>query len=792
MTDSLSRAAVIGAGTMGAGIASHLANAGIPVLLLDLPAPHGGDRSALARRAVERLRAASPPPFMHPDNAASITPGNVDDDLHRLAEVDWIAEAVVERIDDKRALYRRIDAVRRPGTAVSSNTSTLPLSMLLDGMPAAFRADFCITHFFNPVRYMRLLELVAGPDTRPELVAALTRLCDERLGKGVVACRDTPGFLANRVGVFALQVGLVEALAHGLGVEQADAIMGRPMGIPKTGLFGLYDLIGIDLMQDVVRSLAGALPPDDPFQEVAAGIPAVDALVRAGRTGNKSGAGFYRSRARDGEPVREALDLPSGEYHPARRAQPQAARAAERGGLRALVSHPDACGRFAARVLSRTLAYAASLLPEVTDRPQPVDEAMQLGYSWQRGPFEMIDELGAGWLRERLAADGRGVPPVLAVPGGARFYRVRDGALEQRDAAGRMVAVERPPGVIHLGDLRRTRARIAGNDAASLWDVGEGVACLAFHTKANALSPRSMEALADALERTARGHAALLLHGDGPHFSVGFDLGFVLDCIARRAWSALDEALRAFQDTCRGCRDAPVPVVGAAAGLALGGGYEVLAHCDAVQAHGNVTLGLVETLVGLVPAGGGCKELLRRWSEDAAGGDALEAGAREAFRLIATARTAGSPDEARPLRLLGARDRVSMNRDRLLAEARALALELAAGYAPPPPPVLRAPGAGAREAMLAMLERLRAEGVARPRAGGMTRLRAEGVPRPHDITVGHALARVLGGGEAGAGEALGEQRLLALEREAFLALAATPQTRARIEHMLEHGRALRN
>jgi len=761
---------------MGAGIASHLTNAGVPVVLLDVVPAHASDRSIVARSAVERLLRSSPPAFMHKDNAALITPGNVEDDLALLAEADWIAEAVVERIDVKRDLYRRIDAVRKPGSFVSSNTSTLPLSMLVDGMPQRFRADFCITHFFNPVRYMRLLELVAGEDTRAAVIETLSKFCDVRLGKGVVHCRDTPGFLGNRVGVFALQAGLVEARAHGLTVEQADAVMGRPMGIPKTGVFGLYDLIGIDLMQDVVESLKLPLPESDPFYEVAAGIPAVAALVGAGRTGNKGGAGFYRTREVDGEERREAIDLDSAQYRPALRPAVPAAEAGERFGLRALVEHPDACGRFAWRVLARTLSYAASLIPEVADTPLPVDEAMKLGYSWSQGPFEMIDELGPRWLRERLAAEGMVVPAILQAVGDGTFYRVRGEDIEQFSSAGQYVPMERAPGIVRLGDLKRTRQRMGGNAAASLWDVGDGVACLEFHTKANALSPDSMEALADALQRTARGHAALLVHNDAPHFSVGFNLEFVLECARTRAWNALDTALRDFQDACRGCTYAHIPVLAAPSGLALGGGFEVLVHCDATQAHSNTTLGLVETLVGVIPSGGGCKQMLHRWTTGAADADAAQAGALEVFKLIGMARTAVSPQEALPLRLLRDVDRVTMNRDRLLAESKAYALELARDYAPPAPPSFIALGQEGDDAMEAVLQDLVSRDIA----------------LPHDVVVSRALARVLCGGDAARGAPLGEDDLLALEREAFIALAATPETLDRVEHMLGRGRPLRN
>ena len=777
---SIRKVAVIGAGTMGGGIASHLANAGIDVLLYDVADEHGNDRSAHARSAIERMLQSAPPPLMHPDNATRITPCNLSDDLPLLANVDWIAEAIVERLEVKRDLYRRLDAVRKPGSFVSSNTSTLPLSLLTAEQSAAFRRDFCITHFFNPVRYMRLLELVRGPETRDEVINALAEFCDQRLGKGIVHCRDTPGFLANRVGVYALQVGLREAHRHGLRIEEADAIMGRPMGIPKTGVFGLYDLIGLDLMLDVVASLKMPLPASDPFYEVADGIKLVSTLVASGHNGNKSGAGFYRTRFDDGVRLREVIDLTSGEYREAERVTPAAARAAEQGGLRALVTYPDAGGRFAWDVLARTLSYAASLIPDVTDRPDSVDEAMKLGYSWSQGPFEMIDELGASWFAQRLREHELPVPAIVDTCGEQRFYSVRgDGEGASRiamhgDATYHPIA--RAPGVIRLCDLKARGPRILGNDAASLWHVGQDVACIEFHSKANALSPRSMAVIEESVALARGRFRALLVHNEAPHFSVGFNLEFALDASRRSAWSELDSALDAFQRACCALRDVPIPVVGAPSGLGLGGGYEVLVHCDRLQAHANINFGLVETLVGVVPSGGGCKEMLARWCQGAQTVEDAIPGAVETFKLIGMAKTASSPQLARSLRLMRDQDAVSMNRDRLLAQGRALALSLAEHYVAPPPPRFIALGDAGRVAMNAVLDPLVQKGVA----------------LAHDQVVSRALARVLCGGDAKSGTWVTEQHLLDLEREAFLTLAALPDTRARIEHMLRTGEALRN
>jgi len=772
----IKKAAVIGAGTMGSGIASHLANVGVPVVLLDVVPAGANDRNVVAEGAIKRLLKIQPPAFMQSANAELITPGNIEDHMALIADADWITEAVVERLDVKHALYEKIDAVRKPGAMVSSNTSTIPLSMLTAKMSDELKRDFCITHFFNPVRYMRLLELVAGPETRSSVTDTLSSFCDVKLGKGVVPCRDTPGFLGNRVGVYALQVAIVEAASLGLKVEEADALMGRPMGIPKTGVFGLYDLIGLDLMLDVASSLRSALPKHDAFHHVAAGIPLISRLINQGYTGNKSKSGFYRERNEDGERLRQAVDLKTGEYRPATRPHIDAAVDGETQGLRALVTHDDRFGRFAWRVLAKTLSYAAALIPEVAEDPLPVDEAMKLGYSWSKGPFEMIDDLGPAWFRKRIESEDMAVPEALRRVGDSNFYRASNDSFERFTFSGKYQKVARAPGVLRLGDLTRTQSAVAANDAASLWDVGDGVACVEFHTKANALGPDSMALIVEALDIVNDNFQALLFHNEAPHFSVGFNLEFALAAAKGKAWSRLDGALDAFQSACLACRYAPFPVIAAPAGLALGGGFEVLLHCDALQAHANTNLGLVETLVGLVPSGGGCKQMLYRWTRDAKEINSALKGALEVFAIIGMGKTAASPLEAEPLRLFGPGDRFSMNRDRLLAEAKAWALEMAQDYVPPARPVFTAFGARGLDAMRAMLDELK----------------AKGVTTPHDLVLGGHLARVLCGGERKESEIMSEDDVLALEREAFIALCDTPATVARIEHMLTTGRPLRN
>ena len=774
MSNAIERVAVIGSGVMGGGIAAHLANAGASVLLLDVAAKEGSDRSAVARAAVDRLAKSRPPAFMHRRAARRIDAGNLDDDLPRVAEADWIVEAVVERLDVKRDLYARLDAVRRPGAIVSSNTSTIPLARLVEGASEGLRRDFAITHFFNPPRYMRLLEIVRGPETRPDLVERLRGFADRRLGKGVVECKDTPGFIANRIGVFWLQCALIEAIAAGLGVEQADAALGPAAGIPKTGVFGLLDLIGLDLMPHVAGSMDALLPPDDDLRRYMEVPEVLRRMVAGGYTGRKGKGGFYRLRREGGERIRESIDLATGEYHRSERVRLACVDAAKTGGLRALVEHDSEEGRYAWRVLSSVLAYTAALVPGISDDAADVDAAMRLGYNWQAGPFEMADRLGAGWLADRLRAEGRPVPPMLEAAREGGFYRETGGRVERLGAAGGYASLVRPSGTQRLADVKRGRAQVIGNDSASLWDAGRDVACLEFHTRMNTLDQGSLTLIGQAIELMPDRFAGLVIHNDGEHFSAGANLGEALFAIGAGAWDRLAGASALGQRTFKAMKYAPFPVVGAPSGMALGGGCEVLLHCDAIVAHAETYAGLVEAGVGLIPAWGGCKELLARYARQGPRGPMPPVS--RAFETVSLAKVSQSAHEARDMGILRREDTIVMNRDRVLAEAVDKVHALHSGYAPPEPPVFRLPGRSGQAALALAIGEF-------ARTGKAT---------PHDVVVATALARVLSGGNADPIDEVGEDAVLTLERETLLSLVRTPETQARIEHMLETGRPLRN
>lgn len=774
-TGTIRKIGVIGAGTMGAGIAAHAANAGVPVVLLDIVPNGANNRNALAEGAVAKLRRAEPAAFMHDGAARLIETGNLDDDLGKLADCDWIIEAVLERADIKQALYRRLDPVRRPGSAISSNTSTIALKVLTEGMSEAFRRDFLITHFFNPPRYMRLLEIVSGPDTSPETVTAVAGFADMALGKSVVRCEDSPGFIANRLGIYWLQLALIEAIDQGLTVEEADAIVGRPMGIPKTGVFGLMDLVGIDLGPQVNASMRGVLPKSDAFHAIDREVPLIGKMIAQGLTGRKGKGGFYRMDRSGGGRAMQAIDLTTGEYRAERKPVLPEVEAAGRD-LRALLGAPTKAGTYAFRVLARTIAYAATLIPEAAASVADIDEAMRLGYAWKWGPFELADKLGSAWLVEQLTAQGMTVPALLADAAGKTFYRVEGGKRQFLGRDGAYHDLKRAPGVVLLEDIKLVAKPVLRNGSASVWDIGDGVLCFEFISKSNSLDDKIIELFGKTIELVKQEYKALVIYNEGDNFSLGANLGLALFAANIAAWGEIDKMIAAGQQMLKALKYAPFPVVAAPAGMALGGGCEIVLHADAVQAHAETYLGLVECGVGLIPGWGGCGEMLARWKAEPKLPRGPMPASGKVFEGISTADVSKSAHQAMEKKFLRATDGISMNRDRLLADAKKRALAMVDGYAPPKPAEFVLPGPSGRAGLNAAAEGFHRRGLA----------------TSHDLIVADALAEVLSGGDTDIIDIVPEQTLLDLERRAFMRLARTRPTLARIEHTLETGKPLRN
>jgi 3-hydroxyacyl-CoA dehydrogenase len=705
-----------------------------------------------------------------------VTTGNIEDHIDLLADCDWVVEAVIERLDIKQSLYRKIDAVRKHGSLVSSNTSTIPLDHLTEGMPEEFAESFLITHFFNPPRYMRLLEIVKGEKTRDDAVQGLNDFCDRRLGKGVVDCKDTPGFIANRIGIYWIQTAILEAFRMGVSVETADAVIGKPVGIPKTGVFGLSDLVGLDLMPHLMQSMKATLPPEDPFFDVAEIPPLLERMIADGYTGRKGKGGFYRINREGGGKVKESIDLQSGEYRVSRKPSLESVSAAKLGP-RALLSHPDEGGRYAWRVLSKVLSYAASLVPQINDHIYAVDEAMRLGYAWKYGPFELLDRIGGAWFAERLRAEGMAVPPLLEAVGEGTFYRVENGTLQYFTTEGDYRDLPRPDGVMLLADIKQRSKPLVKNASAALWDIGDGVVCLEFTSKMNSMDPQIMGMIRKAIELVpAQGYKALVIYNEGTNFSAGANLGLLLYAANLAMWPEAEAMVKEGQDTYMALKYAPFPVVGAPSGMAIGGGCEILLHCDALQAHAETYVGLVEVGVGVIPGWGGCKELLTRWTVNKRRPGGPMPPVIKAFETISVATVAKSAAEAGDYLFLREGDGITMNRDRLLTDAKAKALGMVEGYAPPEPVEINLPGATAKVAMTMGVESF-------AKLGKVT---------PHDSVVAGELIEVLSGGDTDTTEPLTEADLLALELKHFMRLARHSDTLARMEHMLETGKPLRN
>jgi 3-hydroxyacyl-CoA dehydrogenase len=770
MPTEIRKVAVIGSGVMGSQIAAQVANAGKPVLLLDIVPKGAEDRNMLAKAAIEKMKKG---PFMHPSAAQFIEVGNTEDDLEKIKGCDWVLEAVLEDLKIKSDLYKRVDAIRAPGTIVSSNTSTIPLEHLIRGQSDAFAKDFMITHFFNPVRVMRLLELIIGPKTDPKSIALMSDFCDRALGKGVVPCNDTPGFIANRLGMFWLQSAVNAAMDLGLSVEEADAVCGKPMGIPGTGVFGLIDLIGLDLMPLIGKSLLSTLGPNDVYRRIYQEPELFAKMIADGYTGRKGKGGYYRmSKTDDGKKIKESINLETGAYALSNAPQIPTLDTAGKD-LRALCEANDKIGQFAWRVLSETLSYAFNLVPATVPDVTLVDEGMRLGYNWKFGPFELMDKLGADWIVARLKSEGRPVPEFLAKAAGKTYYRIQGGRREFLQLDGSYAPIKRGAGMIILSDLKLASQPVEKNSSASLWDIGDGVLCLEFTSKANALNNEIFQMIHKSIELIGDGKGkwkGLVIYNDGRNFSVGANLDQFLADAKAGNYGAIETFIKQGQDAYRALRFAPFPSVAAPSGAAMGGGCEITLHCSAVQAYCELAIGLVEVNVGLIPGWGGCTQMLcRAFAEgDVDGVPPIS----RVFKLLMTATASSSGADARALGLIRKTDGITMNIERLLADAKARVLEMAPSYKAPEQAKITLPGPAAKGALELILEAVKAS--------------------PHEVTIGKMVADVLCGENGGMSGEVSEQQIMDAERDVFLKLVKLPESIARIEHMLAKGKPLKN
>ena len=727
---------------MGSGIAAHLCNANVPVTLLDLT-------TEISEKAREKIYKSRPPLLIDKTKINNIKVGNINEDFDVVKHADWIVEAVVERIDIKHTIYEKIFKSRKEGAIVSSNTSSIPIKVLSEKLTNEEKKDFCITHFFNPVRYMGLLEIVKNENNDLGKINSLKKFCEKELGKGAIVCNDTPGFLGNRVGVFAMQIAMTEAFKMKLSIEEADAVFGRPMGIPKTGVFGLYDLIGIDLMADVLKSFVKELPKNDPFQEVAKEIPLITKLIENGYTGRKGKGGFYRINKQNNQKILEAINLATGEYSPTKKID----LGIDTVNLKALIDRKDKYGEYAWSVISKIINYASSLVPSITDKFNDIDEAMRLGFNWAMGPFEMLKSIGVkNYFNNIKSFENNSFLENLSKTKNENFYGERQLYTD----------------IETLGKIKPKAIKVDKNNSAEIYRF-KNFNIVEFTTKACALDYDSMDALKNATDKP------LIIINESMQFSAGVNLTYTMNFADRGDFKSIEKFIKYFQETCKHLKYSDHPVISAPSGLVLGGGEEVAIQSNFVVSHTNIVMGLVETGVGLVPAGGGCKEVLWRWSQTKEAKEDPDYAPLQVFNIIGYAKTATSTVEAEPLKFIKPEDKKVMNRNSLFEVSRKL-IEENKEFTPPKESTFNLSGKPLKEKMIKVLEKLYNEKII----------------LDHGMTVGKELANVLSGGDTTINKTLSEDDLYKLELESFMKLIEMKKTQDRIKHTLATGKPLIN
>jgi len=806
----INKVAILGAGTMGARIAAHFANAGVPSYLFDIVPPDADApaRNKIAAAGLDAARKSKPAAFMDPSLARLVTIGNFDDDLKKLADVDWIIEAVVENLEIKRALLRKVEAIRKPGTIVTTNTSGLPVGKIAEGFSDDFRWAWFGTHFFNPPRYMRLLEIIPTPESDRAAIEAVSHFCDVRLGKGVVIAKDTPNFIGNRIGTFSVLNVMRLMQEMGLTVEEVDALTGQAVGWPKSASFRTIDLVGLDILGHVVGNMIKNVHDERSDLKLP---DFFNQMLQKKWLGDKTKGGFYKKAKSDGkEDERMALDWKTLEYHPrekpkfpaldmAKNIEDTGTRLRTLLGLDGTPAKGDKAGAFLWAVLSDLWTYAANRVPEISDSIVEIDRAMKLGFNWELGPFELWDAAGVEATVARMKKEGK---PVAAnverlLSSGRKCWYIED----PKSPAGRKYwemgtetwePEQVAPGVWSVTVAKKSNGVVKKNSGASLIDLGDGVACIEFHSKMNALGADIISLITQSLKPGGPGDGfdAFVITNDATNFSVGANLMLLLMSVQEEEWDEVDLAIRQFQGMTQAIKFSPKPVVSAPFGLCLGGGTEISLHAAARQPHAELYTGLVEIGVGLLPGGGGCKEMLLRAVDTAAAsrgkasGEALSGSVemleamKKAFETIATAKVATSAHEARSYGFLSTSDRISMNRERVLSDAKARALELSrAGYEPP---VARTDIPAPGESLLAALKM------------GVYLMRQGDYVTDYEVKLGGKIAEVLCGGHITPATPVSEQYILDLEREGFKSLCGEKKTQERIQYTLKTGKTLRN
>ncbi|MGB8323911.1 MAG: 3-hydroxyacyl-CoA dehydrogenase NAD-binding domain-containing protein [Candidatus Acidiferrum sp.] len=804
MTRRIEKTVVLGAGTMGARIAAHFANAGLPCLLLDIVPKDAApaDRNKIVSAGLEAAKKSKPAAFFTAALASKISIGNFEDDLARIADADWIIEVVAENLDIKLALLSKVAAVRKPGSIVTTNTSGLPVHLIAEGLPEEFQQHWAGTHFFNPPRYLKLVEIIPGPKTSREVLDTLADFCDRRLGKGVVFAKDTPNFIANRIGTFSMLNALRLMSTLGMTVEEVDACTGPAVGWPKSATFRTADIVGLDVLTHVVTNIYETAPHDESRESYK--VPAlVEEMAKRKWLGDKTGQGFYK-RVKGGAGEREilTLDVNTMDYRPRQKARFASIDAGKtiddtRDRLRALITpifdgqKGDKAQQFIWGGLSEMCLYAGRRMPEISDRIVDVDRAMRWGFGWELGPFETVDALGLPAFAAQIKKEGRSLPPIFEKAlsaGRKRFYESEKGITSVFDlATGATQKVEEPAGILILKNLKDAGREVERNSGASLIDLGDGVVCCEFHSKMNAIGADLIAMIHKGIKRLDTDFDAMVIANQATNFSVGANLMLVLVGAQEQEWDELHMAVKQFQNVNLAIKYAPKPVVAAPQGLALGGGCEISLHSAKIHAAAESYIGLVETGVGLIPGGGGTKEMLIRANENAASGEDLDLfhTLRPVFENIAMAKVGTSAEECRELGYLRRDDRVSLNRDRLVADAKQTALAMArSGWKPT--------AANWQEGAQSTQIKVLGESFLAAAKMVIHLMVRGGYASDYDAHVARKLANILAGGALSASQLVSEQYVLDLEREAFVSLCGEKKTQERIAHTLKTGKPLRN
>ena len=768
---------VIGAGLMGAGIAAHLTNAGTNVTLLDIPDNSSHNRNNLADQAISKLMKVKPAAFTLPKNANLIKTGNIDDHLHLINESDWVIEVIIEDLKLKKNLYEKIEKIMKDNLIISSNTSTIPLSKLTEGRDKKFKSNFFITHFFNPPRYLRLLEIVGSNNSDSEFKKDLIEFCDNKLGKSVIDCKDTPGFIGNRIGVFWMIVAAEKAIKMGLNVEEADTVISSVFGAPKTGIFGLLDLVGLDLMPHVMSSMTEHLDKNDEYNLYSKPPEIFDYMLENNLIGRKGIGGFYKLEKVNGKKVKTSINLVSKEFSVSKKPSIQSTRLAKKNLIKFL-EIKDKYSEYALSVVLEFISYTLNHAEEIANDLLSIDNAMKNGFGLAFGPFELMDKLGKTRIKKKFLESNIKLPRILNNLPEEKFYKVEDQKLKYFDfITNKFVNLNRPNGIILLSDLKKIKEPIQKISTASLWDLGDGVTVFEIHSRGNSIDMSTMQFLDKSIDVVSNSYKAMVIYNEGPMFSAGANVGeaLFLGNIGLEI-ELVDKIVEYGQKVYQKLKYSNFPVISAPSGMALGGGCELLLHSNFVQAHVESYIGLTEAALGICPAWGGCKELLSRFEHNKNMPNGPMPAIMKAFQTIGLAKTSTSAPEAREIGFLRSEDGITMNKDRLLHDAKLAAINLIKNYVKPEKLSYRLPGRTA----FAALEL------------GLKGMIDNGQISEHDKFIGQQIATILSGGETDMLNEVDEDHILKLESNSIQTLFKQPKSQERIEKLLETGKIIRN